>query len=49
MSLMAITSDLTFKDADKYRKHARDRWKVWQMGYGLISDVNGTLYTYGSV
>ncbi len=43
---MAVVSDLKFKDAAKHRKHARDRWRVWTMGYGLACDVNGKLYTY---
>jgi hypothetical protein len=47
MAQMAVTSDLDFPDAEKHRRHARDRWKVWQMGYGLACDVNGKLFTYG--
>ena len=26
--------------------HLRARWQVWQKGYGLLCDVNGTLYVY---
>jgi hypothetical protein len=33
---------------ERHRQHARDRWAVWQAGYGLIGDVNGILYTYGT-
>jgi len=31
----------------KHIKHAKDRWRVWQKGYGLLCDVNGVLYVYG--
>ena len=27
--------------------HARARWDVWQRGYGLLCDVDGSLYVYG--
>ena len=47
MSLIEVTSDLDFPEAEKHRKHARERWKVWQMGYGLVADVGGVFYTYG--
>jgi hypothetical protein len=30
----------------KHRKHVRDRWRVWQKGYGLACDVDGVLYVY---
>jgi len=30
----------------KFRLHAEARWKVWEKGYCLLCDVNGTLYVY---
>jgi hypothetical protein len=44
-ALIGITNDLRFPDAIKHRQHARQRWQVWQMGYGVACDVNGVLYT----
>jgi len=44
---MEICSDL--KINKKHRKHAKDRWAVWQAGYGLLCDVNGELYVYKRV
>jgi hypothetical protein len=31
----------------KHIKHAKDRWRVWQKGYGLGCEVNGVFYVYG--
>jgi hypothetical protein len=42
--MVAVCDDLPVPA--KHRKHARDRWRVWQMGYGLLRDVNGVLYVY---
>ena len=47
MTYMEIISDL--KLDKKHRNHARDRWAVWQAGYGLLCDVNGELYCYRKV
>ena len=41
---MEIISDLHIDK--KHRKHARDRWEVWQRGYGLLCDVGEELYCY---
>ena len=30
----------------KFRLHAEARSKVWEKGYCLLCDVNGTLYVY---
>jgi len=30
----------------KHIQHTKDRWDVWQKGYGLFGDLNGTLYVY---
>jgi hypothetical protein len=30
----------------KHINHAKARWEVWRRGYGLLCDVNGTLYVY---
>lgn len=30
----------------KHIKYARERWSVWQSGYGLLCDLNGELYCY---
>lgn len=38
-----LTSDLRNK---KHIKHIKDRWQVWKMGYGLLCDMSGVLYTY---
>ena len=32
----------------KHTDHAKARWRVWQKGYGLLCDVNGTLYVYSA-
>ena len=34
------------KLAKKHRDHIEARWRVWQKGYALLCDVNGTLYVY---
>ena len=34
------------KLAKKHRDHIKTRWRVWQKGYALLCDVNGTLYVY---
>jgi len=34
------------KLAKKHRDHIKARWRVWQKGYALLCDVNGTLYVY---
>jgi len=34
------------KLAKKHRNHIEARWRVWQKGYALLCDVNGTLYVY---
>jgi hypothetical protein len=31
----------------KHIKHIKDRWRVWQKGYGLLCDINDVLYVYG--
>ena len=30
----------------KHWKHIKARWDVWERGYGLLCDVDGTLYVY---
>jgi len=30
----------------KHLQHARARWRVWEKGYGLLCDINGTFYVY---
>lgn len=30
----------------KHIRHAKERWRVWQKGYGLVCDVNDVLYVY---
>ena len=39
-----ICGDLDIDES--HRQHARDRWQVWQKGYGLYCEVGGTLYVY---
>ena len=39
-----ICGDLDIDES--HRQHARDRWQVWQKGYGLYCELGGTLYTY---
>ncbi len=41
---MALTSDLDIDQ--KHRDHAKARTEVWQKGYCLLCDVDGTLYVY---
>jgi hypothetical protein len=47
MAQMEICCDLHIPA--KHRKHARDRWAVWQAGYGCLCDVSGVLYVYKHV
>jgi len=41
-----ICSDLPL--APQHIAHAEARWRVWQKGYALLCDVNGTLYVYAA-
>ena len=45
-SYYILTSDLKFKDKEKHLKHVKERWEVWEKGYGLLCDVDGQLYVY---
>jgi hypothetical protein len=45
-ALMAQQMIVKDKVNKKHFKHAQDRMKVWQKGYGLLCDINGILYVY---
>lgn len=30
-------------------RHAKDRWRVWMYGYGVLCDVDGVLYCYRNI
>ena len=34
------------KPRNKYLRHAKKRWEVWQRGYGCYCDIGGVLYCY---
>ena len=31
---------------DFFLKHVKERWNVWQNGFALLCDLDGTLYGY---
>jgi hypothetical protein len=46
MSGAITASDLDFEGKAKHLAHAAARMEVWEKGYGLACDVEGTLYVY---
>ena len=46
-ALLAVCLLMQDHIAPKHLEYARLRWAIWQAGYGVVAEIDGTHYCYG--